>query len=96
MTSGGSDNPALPGRPGYEPVAGQANVADIVDEHVRRLDILMEETTAMKLAERPDQANSKAQDVRQRQRLAENAIEGLATLLFKHEHPASFAGQKLP
>ena len=54
---------------GCNPETGQPDVASVVDQHIRRLDVLMYETVPMNLAECCRQANRDAQDAGQIERL---------------------------
>ena len=55
---------------GRNPEAGEPDVAGVVDEHIRRLDVLVDKAVPMDLAECFRQANSDAQDARQIERLS--------------------------
>src|SRR5712664_2841169 len=71
------------------PESGKPYVAGVVDEHVRRLDVLMYEAVPMDLAECCRQANRDAQEARQLQRLPmvllKNPIQWLAARILKYE-----------
>jgi hypothetical protein len=54
---------------GRNPESGKPNVVGDVDEHIRRLDILMYEAAPMDLAERCRQASGDAQEASQVERL---------------------------
>ena len=74
---------ALVRQSGRNPESGEPDVAGVVDEHVRRLDVLMNKTTAVDLAECCRQADSDAQDAGQIERSSlvplKNQIQGLAS-----------------
>ena len=82
---------------GCNPESGQPDVAGVVDEHVRRLDVLMNEAVPMDLAECCRQANSDAQDAGQIERLPliskvplKNQIQGLTARVREYEDRPPF------
>ena len=85
---------ALARQPGRDAEAGEPDVAGVVDEHVRRLDVLVDETAPMDVAERRRQANGDAQEARQIERLPlvplKNAIQGLTARVLEYEDRPSF------
>ena len=60
---------------GCDPEADEPDVAGIVDEHIRRLDVFVYETTPMDLAECRRQADGNAQEARQIDRLPPVALK---------------------
>ncbi len=94
MISGRYGRLALVRQLGRNPEAGEPDVAGVVDEHVRRLDVLMDETAPMDLAECCRQADSDAQDARQIERLSlvplKNQIQGLAARILEYEDRPPF------
>src|SRR6266851_1368475 len=76
------------------PEAGEPDVAGVIDEHIPRLDVLMNETMPMNLAECYRQANSDAQDANQIERLPlvplKDQIQRLTARVFEDEDRPSF------
>src|ERR1700733_8477258 len=74
---------------GRNPESGEPDVPGPVDEHVRRLNVLMNKTTAVNLAERCRQADSDVQDARQIERSSlvplKNQIQGLASGILQYK-----------
>ena len=70
------------------------DVAGVVDEHVRRLDVFMNKTTPMDLAECCRQADSDVQDAGQIERLSlvplKNQIQGLTARVLEYEDRPPF------
>src|SRR5216683_1299137 len=79
---------------GRNPESGEADVAGVVHEHVRRLDILMDEAVPMDLAECGRQANSDGQEASQVERFPlvpfKNPIQGLTARVLEHEDRPPF------
>jgi hypothetical protein len=78
---------------GRNPESGEPYVAGVVDEHIRRLDVLMYEAVPMDLAECRRQANGDAQQASQIERLPlvplKNKIQRLtARIVEKEDHPS--------
>ena len=71
-----------------DPESGQPHAAGRVEEHVRRLDVLVNEAALVDLAERASQGNRGAQDRRQITGSTEHAIDRLAARILEHEHHA--------
>jgi hypothetical protein len=74
---------------GRNPESDEPYVAGVVDEHIRRLDILMDEAAPMDLAECCRQANGDAQEASQLDRLPlvplKNPIQGLTARVLEYE-----------
>ena len=80
---------ALAWQPGRDAEAGEPNVAGVVDECVRRLDVLMDEASPMDLAKCSRQTDGDAQEASQIDRLSlvllDDPIQGFATWVIKNE-----------
>ena len=89
IISGGTGAWRSCGSLGRNPEAGEPDVAGVVDEHVRRLNVLMNKTTAVDLAECCRQADSDVQDAGQIERSSlvplKNQIQGLASRIFEYK-----------
>jgi hypothetical protein len=74
--------------------AGEPYVGSIVDQHIRRLDVLMDEAVPMHLAQCCRQANGDAQEARQIERLPlvplKNQVQWLTPWVFKYEDRSAF------
>jgi hypothetical protein len=74
---------------GTQSESGEAYVAGVVDEHIRRLDVLMYEAAPMDLAECCRQANGDVQEASQVKRLSlvpfKNPIQGLTARVLEYE-----------
>jgi hypothetical protein len=74
--------------------ASEPYVAGIVHQHIRGLDVLMNEAVSMDLAKGSRQADSDAQEIGQIQRLPsvplKNQIQGLASRIFEYENRPPF------
>jgi hypothetical protein len=85
-------------KPGSKPETGQADVASVIDEHVRRLDVFVYEAVPMDLDESFRQANGDAQGARQIERLMviphkvslKNPIQGLTARVREYEDRPPF------
>ena len=79
---------------GCNPESGDPRAAGDVNEHVRRLNVLMNQTTAVDLAERCRQADSDLQDAGQIERSSlvpgKNQIQGLTSAIFEYEDRPTF------
>ncbi len=77
-------------KPRRDPKSSEPDVVGVVDEHVRRLDVLMNEALAVHASERGRQANGDAQGARQFERLSfaplKDPIQGLAAGIREDEH----------
>ena len=65
MISGGAGALALAWQSGRDAKAGEPDVAGVVDEHVLGLDVFVDQTALVGMAERRCQANGKAQKASQ-------------------------------
>ncbi len=79
---------------GRNPEAGEPDVAGVVDEHIRRLNVLMYKAMAVNLAECCRQADGDAQDASQIERSSlvplKNPIQGLASRILEYEDRPPF------
>ena len=63
-----------------------------IDDHVGRLDVLVDEPTSVKLAESGGQGHREPEEASDLHRLANEAIQGLTTGVVDNQHrPAAFA-----
>src|SRR5882757_8383143 len=79
---------------GCNPEASEPDVAVIVDEYVRRLDVLVDEALLMDLADCFRQSNDDAQQSSQIERLSlaplQNQIQGLTAWVLQYENRPPF------
>ena len=98
MTSGRRRRLAFPRQPGRYAEAGEPDVAGGVDEHVRRLDVLVDEAMPVRSAQRLGDVDGEAQKPRQFERPSQDTIERLAAGILEHEHRPALViheGQRL-
>ena len=94
MISGGRGRLALARQARRDAESGEPDVADVVDEHVRRLDILVDQAAPMDLADCCRQANGDAQAAGQLERLPlaqiKDPVHWLAARVPKYEDRPPF------
>ena len=85
---------ALVRQPGRDPESGEPDVAEVVDKHVRRLDVFVDHPVAVDLTEGCHQADRDAQNACQLERVPRSAIkdpiQGFAARVLEHEHRPPF------
>ena len=85
---------ALAGEPRRHAEAGEPHVTRVVDEHVRRLDVPVDDTLPVGLSERVGQTDGDAQEAGQIDRLPllalDDPIEGLTTGIVEDEGRSPF------
>src|ERR1700726_534643 len=87
---------ALLRQPRRDPESGEPDVAGVIDEDVRGLDVLVDEAVPVDLAKRRRQSNGNAQEPSQLERLpaVEDAIEELASRVLEYEHRSPFVARE--
>ncbi len=74
---------------GRNPEAGEPHLAGVVDQHIRRLDVLMHEAVPMDLTECCHQSDGNAQEASQVERLSllplKNQIQGFTARILEYE-----------
>ncbi len=84
------------GRARGDAEAGEPDAAEIpVDEHVGRLDVLVNEAAGVHVAARHRERDRDAQEIRQGQRLTEQQVERLAARVVQDQrHPIAIVGER--
>src|ERR1700686_4608702 len=89
---------ALLRQPRRDPESGEPDVAGVIDEDVRGLDVLVDEAVPVDLAKRRRQSDGNAQEPSQLERLppaaVEDPIEELASRVLEYEHRAPFVARE--
>ncbi len=86
---------ALARQPRRNAESGKPDIVGGVDEHIRGLDVLVNETTPMDMADDGREVDGDAQELNQLQPLIEKAIEWLAAIVLQHKGSGSlFADQR--